>query len=274
MEESLAGLDLQLKGITESRDNKKIQLETLKEQLVGMRDLAKEGYIARNRVLELERLYAQVNGAISEDVGNIGRIQKQILETRMRMAQRREEYQKEVRTQLTDVQRDAESLANRLDATDFELSNTDVKAPTDGMVVGLTVFTNGGVVSPGFNMMDVVSLDDALVVEGQVPVHLIDKVHVGLTVEMMFSAFNQNRTPHVNGEIKVVSGDRLTDPKTGMPYYIVRAQVTPDGMKKLKGLKVRPGMPVDLFIKTGERSMLNYLTKPIMDRAHNAMREE
>ncbi len=274
IEENIAGLKLLATGLQESRDSKKVQLEFLKEQLEGMRDLAKDGYVARNRLLDLERTYAQVNGAISEDIGNIGRAQRQISEFTLRRFQRQQEYQKEVRTQLSDMQREAESLSNRLTSQDFDLSNVLVKAPVDGTVVGMNVFTRGGVISPGFRMMDVVPLDDALIVEGQVPVHLIDKVHRDLEVELIFSAFNQNSTPQIPGIVTQVSADRLVDERTGEPYYKMKAKVAPKGMKMLENLQVRPGMPVELFIKTGERTMMSYLFKPVMDRAKTSMTEE
>lgn len=276
IEESIAGLKLQIQGLQESRESKKEQVNILKEQLAGMRDLAKEGYVARNRLLDLERTYAQLNGSISEDIGNIGRAQRQVLELNLRRSQRAQDYQKEVRTVLTDVQKEAESLAARLKAQQFELENVEVKAPADGVVVDLAVFTNGGVVPAGFKMMDIVPSGDQLVVEGQLPVNLVDKVHAGLPTELIFSAFNTNKTPHIEGEVTQVSADRSVDQHSGMPYYTVRVKVTPEGAKKIAAhkLNIIPGMPVELFVKTGERTMANYLLKPVIDRAHSAISED
>jgi protease secretion system membrane fusion protein len=276
VDESIAGLKLQITGLQESRESKKEQVNILKEQLGGMRDLAKEGYVARNRLLDLERTYAQLNGSISEDIGNIGRSQRQVVELGLRRAQRIQDYQKEVRTALTDVQKEAESQQARLQAQRFELSNAAVKAPADGIVVGLAVFTPGGVVPAGFKMMDIVPSDDPLVVEGQLPVNLVDRVHPGLKVELIFSAFNANRTPHIEGEVTQVSADRAVEERTGTPYYKVRAKVTPKGAKMIAEhkLDIRPGMPVELFVKTGERTMMNYLLKPVMDRAKSSLSEE
>ncbi|MFC0253426.1 HlyD family type I secretion periplasmic adaptor subunit [Massilia consociata] len=276
LDENIAGLKLQIRGLEESRNSKKEQVGFLKEQLGGMRDLAKEGYVARNRLLDLERTYAQLGGAISEDIGNIGRAQRQVTELTLRKAQRTQDYQKEVRTQLSEVQREAQSQGARLQALRFELSNVEVKAPADGTVVGLAVFTNGGVVQPGFKMMDIVPTDDPLVVEGHLPTNLVDKVHPGLKVELMFSAFNVNKTPHIEGEVTNVAADRNVDERTGMPYYVVHVKVTPAGAKMIAEHKmdIRPGMPVELFVKTGERTMMNYLLKPLIDRAQSSMSED
>jgi protease secretion system membrane fusion protein len=276
VDESIAGLKMQVQGLIESRDSKKEQVKFLKEQLDGMRDLAKEGYVARNRLLDLERTYAQLGGAISEDIGNIGRAQRQVLELSLRKAQRMQDYQKEVRTQLTDTQKEADALAARLEAQRFELSSVEVKSPADGVVVGLNVFTNGGVVPSGFKMMDIVPSDDPLIVEGQLPVNLVDKVHAGLKVELIFSAFNTNKTPHIDGVVETVSADRSVEERTGNPYYRVRVKVAPQGAKTIAEhkLKIIPGMPVELFVKTGERTMMNYLLKPIFDRAKSALSED
>lgn len=274
VDENIAGLKLQLTGLQESMLNKKQQQQFLKEQLDGMRDLAKDGFIARNRLLDLERTYAQVNGSVSEDIGNIGRAMRQITELGLRKSQRQQDYQKEVRSQLSDIQKEAEAQNNRLTQLDFDLTNTLVKAPVDGVVVNLSVFTKGAVVQSGFNLMEIVPKDDALIVEGNLPVQLVDKVHEGLKVELIFSAFNTNTTPHIPGIITQVSADRTIDEHTGQPFYKVKAKVAPEGVKMLADLQIRPGMPVELFVKTGERTMMNYLLKPIFDRANSAMTEE
>lgn len=243
--ENIQGLDFMIKGLQESRDSKQLQLKLLDQQLKGMRELASEGYVARNRVLELERQAEQIRGSTFEDTGNIGRNQKQIGEQRERIAG----YQ-------------------------YELANAQITSPVEGMVQGLAVFTQRGVVSPGMRLLDIVPLAEVLVVEGQAPPHLIDKIRVGLDVDLSFTAFNQNRTPHIPGKVAVVSPDRLVEERTGTPYYKIKAQVTPQGMEKLKGLEVRPGMPVDVFVKTGERSFMSYLLKPVVDRLQNALSQE
>ncbi len=242
----MSNINLQNQLFVSRRNAIQGELRILKEQLDSLRELTDEGYVARNRMLDIERLYFQ---------------QKQT-------------YQKEVGTQLAEAQKEAEGLRTRLVSQDFDLANVEVRAPVDGTVVGLSVFTRGGVIAPGFKLMEIVPSEDALVVEGQVPVHLIDKVHTDLKVELIFSAFNQNLTPHVPGIVTHVSADRLIDEVSRLPYYQVKAKVAPEGMKMISNLQVRPGMPVELFVKTGERTLLNYLLKPILDHIKMAMTEE
>jgi protease secretion system membrane fusion protein len=273
-EASIAGIQAQTDGLQESMKSKKEQLAITKEQLDNLRDLAKDGYVARSRLLDVERNYAQLTGAIAEDAGNIVRGRRNVVELTLRRTQRKLDYQKEVRTQLSDTQKEAAALESRITGQAYELANTEVRAPVDGTVVGLNIFTRGGVVGSGAHLMDLVPSDDPLVVEGQLPVHLIDKVHVGLKAEMVMSAFNANKTPHVPGEVIAVAADRNVDEKTGAAYYKVKAKVTPEGMKLISHLQLRPGMPVELFVKTGERTMMSYLLKPVFDRAKTSLTEE
>ena len=243
--ESIAGLEAQAKGLELSIAQKKQQLTLFERQLVSQRELVSEGYMARNRVNELERQQLQLKAAVLQDEGNLIRTKKQISEQQ-----------------------------EKLNPYDFDLINTEVKSPVDGVVVNLSIFTKGGVVSPGQRLMDVIPNKDGLIVEGQLPVHLVDKVHIDLPVEMMFTAFNLNRTPHIPGQLISVGADRIVDEKTGNPYYKIQAITTHKGTKLLRDLKVRPGMPVELFVKTGEQSLMTYLMKPIFDRAHSALRED
>jgi multidrug efflux pump subunit AcrA (membrane-fusion protein) len=264
----------QLRGLEATRSSKNQQLALLKEQLDNLRDLAQDGFVPRNRVLETERTYTQLQGEISSDTGNAGRIQRQIAELEQRRIHRLQEYQKEVRQQLSDIKKEADALSSHLQAQEFELANVEVKAPVDGTVVGMNVFTESGVIGPGFKLMDIVPSDDVLVVTGQVPVHLIDKIYVDLPVDLIFTALNQKKTPQIPGIVTQVSADRLIDERTGLPFFNIKAKVTQEGMKQLADQQIRAGMPVEVFIKTGERSLMSYLFKPILDRAHSALSEE
>lgn len=274
IEETIRGLEIQKASLRESSHSREQQAASLKEQLADTQALAGEGYVPRNRLLELERQYAQITAALSDDAGTGRRIDSQILEQRLRLAQRRDEYQKEVRTLLTDVERDVQTTQARLRAADFELHNALVRAPAGGIVVGINVFTRGGVVAQGQKLMDIVPQDQPLEIEGQLPVHLVDKVHPGLPVDLTFPALNRVKTPHVAGELTVVSADRLIDETTRQPYYKIKARVTPEGEKALHTQNLRVGMPVEIFVVLGERSFLNYLFKPLTDRAARALTEE
>ena len=274
IDENIAGLVSQASGLESSVSSKNQQKASVNAELVGMRDLAKEGYLPNNRVLESEQNLARIDADIAADVGNIARSKRQVAELNLQKMQRNQEYQKEVRTQLSDVQKQANTLESQLKGLNRHLDNVEIKAPVAGTVVGLNVFTKGAVVSPGFKLMDIVPKEDVLVVDGQLPVNLVDKVYAGLPVNMLFTAFNQNKTPRIPGVIANVSADRFVDEHTGQAYYKITCKVAPDGLKLIDQLKIRPGMPVELFIVTGERTMMNYLFKPIFDRLKLSMSED
>ncbi|HHK0229224.1 TPA: HlyD family type I secretion periplasmic adaptor subunit [Pseudomonas aeruginosa] len=207
--ETVAGSQAQLDGLQAALRSKEQQRAALEEQLRGLRQLASEGYVPRNRLLDSERLLAQVNGEIAGDLGSLGSTRRQILELRLRMAQRREKFQEEVRGSLADAQVRAEELRNRLASARFDLANSEVRAPVAGLVVGQEVFTEGGVIAPGQQLMEILPERQPLLVDARLPVEMVDKVRVGLPVELMFSAFNQSTTPRVEGEVTLVSADRL-----------------------------------------------------------------
>jgi len=273
LRESIRGLEAQLQGIEESSRARREQMRLLSEEIERQRDLVKDGFLARNRLSEQERMLAAVMGAIAEDAGNLGRTRQQIAELRARMLAREQSLRQEVESQLTDVQRDSSALTSRLQALEFELVNTEIKSPADGIVVGLAVHTVGGVVPAGSPMMEVVPMDEPLRIDAQVPPHLIDKVKPGLDVDILFPAFNQATTPHIPGRVTQVSADVLLEPKQGIPYFKATVEVLPEGMKQLRHHQIRAGMPAEVFVRTGERTMLNYLLKPLADRFNRALTE-
>jgi len=257
--ETIAGYSAQLAGANQSLGHKQVEQKTLNDQLTGIRKLADEGYVPRSKLQDIERQVAELDGEMATQLGTAGMLQ--------------DDYMKDVRTQLTEVQRDTDELKSKLNESEFNLANSEVRSPVDGTVFGVSVFTDGGVVSPGAKLMEVVPSGEPLEIEGELPVDLIDKVQQGLPVDLMFTAFNQNSTPHIPGTLSFISPDRLINEHTGLPYYKVRAKVTPEGMKLLAHLNVKPGMPVELFVNAGQRSMLSYLFKPVLDRAHSALSE-
>ncbi|MEJ7929780.1 HlyD family type I secretion periplasmic adaptor subunit [Ramlibacter sp. AN1015] len=274
LDESIAGIEAHSAGLQAARSGKLDQQRLMKEHIDNLRELARDGYVPRNRLLELERGYAQLAASLSEDLGNIHRAQRQASEFKLRRLQRLQEYQMEVRTQLADVQKEADVLRSQLEGLEHQLATAVVRAPVSGIVADLSVFTEGGVVAPGLRMMDIVPLSEPLVVQAQLPVHLVDSVRPGLPLELIFSAFNQNVTPRVPGVVTEVSADRLVDDKSGSAYYRLEAHITEEGKRLLAQLPVRPGMPVDLFVKTGERTMANYLLRPLRDHLAMALTEE
>ena len=273
MAENIQGIELQTRGMVDSQRAKEEQLRLLREQLRNLRALADEGFLPRNRVLEQERTIASLLGAIAEDLGGIGRNQQAIAEVRARMFTREQEFRREAETQLADVQRDSSALRSRLEGLQFDVANTEIKAPSEGVVMGLAVHTVGGVAAAGNPLMEIVPKGERLVIEAQIAPHLIDKVKAGLPVDVLFVAFNQVSTPHIPGTVIQVSADILADARQNTSFFKATVRVTDAGMALLQKYEVRAGMPVEVFVRTGERTAMNYLLKPLRDRMTRALTE-
>lgn len=274
MESGIAGLESYIGGVEATKKGKQEVIALLKEEIKGQRELVAEGYLPRNRLSEQERSLAQINAALSEDIANIGRSRQSIAETRMRILARQKDSRKEAETTLSEIQKEASSLDNRLSALKFDLANTQIKSPVNGVVMGLAIHTVGGVINAGMPLMEIVPGHEALKVDVQIPTSLIDKVKVGMPVEIMFPAFNMKTTPNIDGRFIMVSADAITDPQNHTTFYKGQVEVTPEGMKKLKNNVIKAGMPAEIFVKTGERTMLSYLFKPLLDRFHTGLTEE
>ncbi|MGH8381142.1 HlyD family type I secretion periplasmic adaptor subunit [Pseudomonas sp.] len=271
---SIDGAVAQLAGMRRARGDLQAQADSLREQLENLKPLASQGYIPRNRLLEYQRQLSQVQRDLAQNSGDSARLEQGIVESRLNLQQRREEYQKEVRSQLAEAQLKSVTLEQQLTSAGFDLQHSEILAPADGIAVNLGVHTEGAVVRAGETLLEVVPQGTALEVEGRLPVNLVDKVAVRLPVDILFTAFNQSSTPRVSGEVTLISADQLLDDKTGQPYYVLRSTVSEQALARLNGLVIKPGMPAELFVRTGERSLLNYLFKPLLDRAGTALTEQ
>lgn len=274
LNENLQGAEQQLASLNQVQSNRKSQIGYLQRELQGVRKLAGEGYLPRNRMYELERNAAQLRAALSNDAVESGRTRNQIAELKLRILQREQEYQKEVQSQLSDVHKEASALHDRLSALDYTVRQTDIQAPVDGYVQNLSIHTVGGVVSPGAVLMEIVPEDRSYLIQAQVPVQAVDRMRPGLDVEISFPAFNHAQTPNVPGKVLTVSADRLKDEDSKAPYYLAQVEVTPEGVDMLSTNTIRPGMPASVLIRTGERTMLSYLLKPFLDRLDKSFKEQ
>ena len=275
IEENIQGLKEQLGSYQNILVQRRNQLSLLNEELNNVRGMVKEGYAPRNRQLELERMVAESNAAIADLVGNSLRVNRQVAELGQRSMARKQEYRKEIESQLADITRETQSDAEKFVAVTADLDRMEIKSPANGQVVGLTVQTVGAVLQPGQKLLDVVPDNQTLLLEAQIPPHLIDKVQTGLPADIRFSSFAHSPQLVLEGKILSISGDLLSDPRAPQySYYLARVQVTPAGMKTLGQRQMQPGMPVEIVIKTGERSLLTYLIHPLTKRMAASLKEE
>lgn len=274
IEESIRGQQSIAQAYDGMLGNRKNQLALLNEELNNTRGLVKDGYVPRNRQLELERMVAESNNAMAELQGNIARGLHSVAELRQRKIVRQKEFRKEVDSQLADVTREVQSDEVKYKAVEQDLERTDIKASVAGQVMGLAFQTPGTVLQPGQKIMDIVPENEALLLEVRVAPHLIDHVKDGLKVDVRFSSFAHSPQLVVSGTVVSISSDLNVEPQTNISYYLARVRVTPEGLKTLGGRQMQPGMPVEVVFKTGERSLLTYLLHPLTKRVAAAMKEE
>lgn len=271
---NIAGLQATLGAQRQILVSKKNQKKAVSQQLAGLTSLVGEHYFPRNKMLESQQNHAQINAEIAQISGEITRIEREVQEKNILIQLHQQEYQKEVNTQLVAVQSALTEVTNQLEKANFDLAKVQVRSPVAGTVVEMNVFTEGGVVAAGQSLMEIVPDDHPLLVDARIPVDSVDKIHPGLAVELQFTAFNQRTTPKVAGTVTLLSADRLVDERTQEPYYRLQVEVSEAARQKLGGSPIKLGMPVQGLIRTGERSMINYLFKPLMDRLPIALTEE
>lgn len=274
IEESIQGQQASIQGAEGMLKARNSQLEFIQEQLKGVRDLVKEGYATRSQQLDLERLAAEAMGSIADLQGNILRASRAVAEMKLRALQRAQEYRKEVDGGLADVRREVQADAEKFKAVTQEMERTIIRAPAEGQVVGLAVQTVGAVIGPGQKLMDIVPQDERLVLEARVPPHMIDRIHPGLPTDVRFSSFAHSPSLVVQGKVDSISADLITEPRSGMAYYLGRISITPEGLKELGKRQMQAGMPAEVVIKTGERSVLTYLLHPFLKRMAASLKEE
>jgi protease secretion system membrane fusion protein len=274
IEENIQGQQELSQAYLSMLGSRRTQLSLLNEELLQMRKMVAEGYVPRNRQLEMERQAAESNTYIAELIGNMGRARRSVAELRQRAIAKQQEYHKEVETQQAEVSREVLGDFEKFVALRDELGRTEIRSPASGQVVALVAQTVGGVVAPGQKLMDVVPANEPLLLETRVPPHLIDRIHAGIPVDVRFSSFAHSPQLVVQGKLVSVSGDLLTDPQSNTSYYLARVAVTQEGLKKLGKRALQPGMPVEVVFKTGERSLLVYLLHPLSKRIAASMTEE
>jgi protease secretion system membrane fusion protein len=272
--ESVRGLEQQIASLEQLMRNREKQVALFQEQLASYQKLNVSGFISRNQLLEVERQLAEVQSKQSEDLSNIAGVRARLAEFRMRGAQREMEYRREVESLLTDAQKETSTLAERLIAQRDTQARLVLRAPVAGIVVDPAFHTIGGVVKPGERILDIVPEGDELIVETRVAPQYIDRVRPGLAADVHFDAYMAAAdVPVISGKVIMVSADALVDQRSGAPYYAMRVAVAGEELKKLGALQLQPGMLGTVMVKTGERSLLAYLWRPLSRRFTGALSE-
>ena len=271
-------LRAKVEGLQAQKHSKDRLVDSYRGEVADFKSLLQEGYTEKQKVEELDRALAQSEGQREELVSDIAASELQIAEIELKILQLQKDIQREVAKELSDIQAESFGLREKVQLLESTVNRTVIKAPVAGMVLGLAVHTIGAVISPGGRLLDIVPKDQKLIIEAQVSPTDIDRVKVGQLVEVRFSAFKTRDVPTIKGTLISISADRMVpdsaDSKNSKEsnggnaaYYLVRVAVSPEGLEALSAanLELVPGMPAEVLINTGERTLVQYLTKPLTD---------
>ena len=273
IQESLDGLVGQTENLYKIKGYRDHQFTLITRELGAIRALSEKNYYPKAQLMVLEREAAEISSNVSEDILNIAKLKSQQNELKIKAYQVHHQYLRDVESELTQKQKEVAMLEDELISTRHELENTEIRSPIDGIVLDVKISTVGGVIQPGEHLMDIVTAGQPLQIDAKIPVQAIDKLAPGLTVDVLFPALNHALLPSVPARVLTVSADRLVDKVSQQPYYLAEVQVSPEGVKLLGQYKIKAGMPASVTIKTGERTFMSYLFKPLLARLELAFKE-
>lgn len=261
-------------GVEAQNDSRSKQLELLQEELKDVSGLHAKGLIPKPRLLELQRSKEDIRSSIAAAESQIASDRISIGESEMQILSDRKEFDQEVGEQLRQVTADRQDAQDRMAAIDDQLRRLTVQSPIDGQVMGLTVHTVGGAISPKERLMYVAPGGDRLVIDAEIPPTEIEHMRAGLPAEVRLPALRQRTTPTLMGSVASVSTDVAEDADQRQDFYNARIEIPVAELDKLGGQKLVAGMPVEVLIKTGERTALNYLVAPIKDAIFRSFRQD
>jgi HlyD family secretion protein len=274
LRERVTQLNEEIGGLTAQEKAKEKEIALVEKELVGVRSLYEQHLVQLSRLTVLERDAARLAGERAQYIASRAQAKGKITETELQIIQIDKDVVSEVSKDLRETNDKIGEFVERKVTAEDQLRRVDIRAPQDGMVLQSTVHTVGGVITAGDAIMMIVPQADDLQVEAKVNPQDIDKLQIGQKTLLRLSAFNQRTTPELNGVVTRVSPDVTADQRTGQSYYTIRVSMPPQEVARLGDVKLIPGMPVEAFVQTGDRTMISYLIKPLSDQLMRAFREK
>ncbi|MER2264839.1 HlyD family type I secretion periplasmic adaptor subunit [Methylobacterium oxalidis] len=274
LRERITQLEQEITGTTEQMAAKAREVTAVSRELQGIRELWEKNLVQISRLTNLEREAARLDGDKGKLLASMAQAKGKINEVQLQIIQIDEDMRNEVSKDLAEIRSKWQEYEEKQTAALDQLRRTDLRAPQDGIVHQMTVHTVGGLVTPSEPAMLIVPEADDLALEVKIQPKDIDHVHIDQAAILRFSALSQRTTPEINGVVDRVSADVTQDQKTGQNFYKARIRVSEAERKRLGDIRLVPGMPVDAFLKTGDRTVLSYLTKPLMEQIGKAWREK
>lgn len=274
LRQRIAQLHQSITGLQVQAEAKAQEIVLIEKELTGARDLFARNLYPITKMTNLEREATRVKGEKGNLMSTIARTKAAVAETELQIIQVDRDLASEVAKELRETEaKIGESVERKVTAED-ELKRIDIRAPQAGIVHQSIAHTVGGVINAGETIMVIVPKAENLKVEAKVAPQDIDQLHIGQTAMLRFSAFNQRTTPEITGAISRISADITTEERTGQSYYTVRIAMADEEVSRLGKVALQPGMPVEAFIKTGDRKVISYLVKPLSDQITRAFREQ
>ena len=274
LRERITQLNEEIAGLTAQEAAKDQEIALVEKELTGVRQLYDQHLVQLTRLTTLERDAARLNGERAQYIASRAQAKGKITETELQIIQVDKDMVSDVSKDLRETNDKIGEYVERKVTAEDQLRRTDIRAPQDGMVLQSQVHTVGGVITAGDAIMTIVPQTDDLRVEAKVNPQDIDKLQIGQKTLLRLSAFNQRTTPELNGVVTRVSPDVTTDQRTGQSYYTIRVSMSPEEIARLGEARLIPGMPVEAFVQTGDRTMMSYLIKPLSDQLMRAFREK
>src|SRR5215469_4326725 len=273
LKQHIGQLNEEVAGLNSQKQANDKELALIEQELQGTRDLWKKNLVPLNRLTTLEREDARLQGEGGQQIASAAVTKDKIAETQLQILQIDQDLASDVAKELRETDSKIGEYVERNVAADDRLKRTDIRAPQDGIVFQSTANTIGGVVTAGDPIMLIVPENDQLTVEVKIDPKDIEQIRLGQPAVLRFSAFSTRTTPEVNGTVSRIGADTSTDQRTGQSYYLVRIAMRTDAVGNLGELKLTPGMPVEAFIQTCERTLLSYLIKPLHDQLLHEYRQ-
>jgi HlyD family secretion protein len=274
LRERVGQFEREIEGLGAQIDAKKRETALIKNELKGVQELYNKQLVSLQRLSQLQRDAARLDGESGVLTANTAKARGQIAEINLQLLSIDQKVKADSIKELREVEAQISQLVEKRIAALDILQRIDIRAPQSGFVHDMKIHTVGGVIAPGEAIMQIVPDSEKLAVELRVSVTDIDQIRIGQKTTLRLSAFNQRTTPEVTGSLTRIAADATREPQTGATYFVARASVDESELKKLKGLVLSPGMPVEAFVETGERSALSYFAKPLTDAFQRSFKEE
>lgn len=264
----------QISGLESQSLSLEADLELTQEELVSIRSLHEKGLVPVTRLLDVRRNILNLDAGLSGNAAQTKSLRAQVIEIDSELASSMARRYEEIALNLTETEQSLRELKEQHITLKDQVRRSRIVAPHDGRILNLAFHTQGGIISPGQAVMEIVPVQEQLVLLANIPVTEIDRVTPGQSATVQLTAFNVNQTPELEGLVKSVSADTLIDPATNIPYYSAEIELTKAEIDRLDGQELLPGMPANVLITTGERLVASYISRPLRDSFSSAFRDE